>query len=143
MAKDKKWVDCPICGTDGSMNFQKGKTFEVKKTLIGKVKIENLSGYFCKECKDGFYDSKSQKIINAKLAEIKAIEASKVVTVSEVATLESLANELKTSKQFAHRIMKEGKLPYVIFAGQIHPYQKTLEEAKLRVKLLARKPSLG
>lgn len=130
MAKDKVWVDCPICGSDGSMSLKTNKIFESNKSDFGPIKVSGLSGYFCKKCGDGFFNIKSQNIINAHIAEVRAIRASKVVMVSEVTTLEMLAKTLHSSKQYAHKIMREGKVPAVYVAGEMKPFNQSILKAK-------------
>ena len=37
MAKDKKWIDCPLCGTKGSMVFHKDISRTYKSKNIKKL----------------------------------------------------------------------------------------------------------
>ena len=50
--KDKKWVDCPSCGSTNSMVFKSKVTENYNLKDYGLVKIADLEGYFCKVCKD-------------------------------------------------------------------------------------------
>jgi YgiT-type zinc finger domain-containing protein len=63
---DRVWVDCAICNEEGSMEFRKNQVF-----TAGKIYIEGLSGYFCRSCSEGFFDSDSKNKINSALSEAK------------------------------------------------------------------------
>ncbi|TGN08605.1 YgiT-type zinc finger protein [Leptospira bandrabouensis] len=133
MAKDKKWVDCPVCGSAGSMVLETNKTFESNIKDLGKIKVTGLTGYFCKVCKDGFFNRTSANKIEEAHMRLKAeIESSKV-HVSEVVHVREVTKILHNSRQDAYRLMKTGKLPYVLVAGEIHPYRRTIEEAKKKL----------
>ncbi|TGM22019.1 hypothetical protein [Leptospira meyeri] len=133
MAKDKKWVDCPVCGSAGSMVLETNRTFESNIKDLGKLKVTGLSGYFCKVCKDGFFNRSSMNKIEEAHMRLKAESESQVVRVSEIVRVSEVTKVLHKTRQEVYRMMKTGKLPYVLVAGEIHPYQRTLEVAKKKL----------
>ena len=72
MAKDKKWIDCPVCGASGSMVLKKNRTFESNIKDLGTLKVTKLFGYFCKECNDGIYHISSENKIEEAIRRKKA-----------------------------------------------------------------------
>ncbi|TGK79217.1 hypothetical protein EHQ23_19365 [Leptospira bourretii] len=130
MAKDKVWVDCPVCGEEKSMEFRKNQVFNASNEDFGKIKVEGLSGYFCKACSDGFFDISSKNKIKFAISEAKAKALSEIVKAVEVETIARLAKELHTSKTYAIQAMREGKVSSVFVAGEMRPFRKSIEEAK-------------
>ncbi len=134
MAKDKKWIDCPVCGASGSMVLEKNRTFESNIKDLGTLKVTKLFGYFCKECNDGIYHISSENKIEEAYMRLKAQVDSTKVKVNEVVSIKNIMEVLEKSRQEVYRMMKTGILPYVLVAGEIHPYKKTVEEAIRRKK---------
>ncbi|TGM87894.1 type II toxin-antitoxin system MqsA family antitoxin [Leptospira licerasiae] len=133
--KEKVWKDCPSCGSRDSMQYKKKQKFTAKVHGSDEtVNVTDLDGYFCSVCGEGIYTRQSQAKINEEVARVKAIIASKEVTVSEVIKVEELTGLLKTTRQNIHSMMKTGKLPYVIVSGEMKPYRATLTKARELVK---------
>ncbi|EIE01472.1 type II toxin-antitoxin system MqsA family antitoxin [Leptospira licerasiae] len=129
--KEKVWKDCPSCGALDSMQYRKNLKFAAKVHKSGEtVYVKDLDGYFCSACSDVIYTRQSQAKINEEVARVKAIIASREVTVSEVIRVEDLTGLLKTSRQNIHLLMKTGKLPYVLVSGEMKPYNATLMKAR-------------
>ena len=129
MAKDKKWVDCPSCGSIGTMKFSNKKTFEVKHKELGDVKLNKLSGYFCKKCDDGFFTIKSENTIEAHLAELQARKDADKVKASDLILVEDLARKWKKTKQYIHKLMNEGKIHYVYIGKLRFPRKEELNRS--------------
>lgn len=130
MARDKVWIDCPVCGEEKSMEFRKNQVFNASNEEYGKIKVEGLSGYFCKVCSEGFFDISSRNEIKLAISEAKAKALSEIVKVAEVETIERLAKALHTSKTYAIQAMREGKVSSVYITGEMRPFRKSIEEAK-------------
>ena len=126
MAKDKKWVDCPSCGSSGTMQFTNKRVFQVKHKELGKIMIENLSGYFCKKCDDGFFNIKSENAIEAHLADLQARKDADKVKASDLILVEDLAQKWKKTKQYIHKLMNEGKIKYVYIGKLRFPLKEEL-----------------
>ena len=116
--KEKNWVDCPICGSKGSMVFKSNLSENYQIKNYGSVKIIGLAGQFCKVCKDGFYNIKSQNHINAIVAEFKARKDANSVVAAELVSVDEMARRLKMTRQSIHKMMTKGKIKYV-FVGDI------------------------
>ncbi|TGM14201.1 YgiT-type zinc finger protein [Leptospira selangorensis] len=116
--KDKKWIDCPVCGETNSMVFKTdvSEIFNIKD--YGNLKITNLEGYYCKNCKDGILTRKSQNHINATIAEFKAKKDAEVTVAADLISVDEMAKKLKLSRQSIHKMMNIGKIRYV-FVGDI------------------------
>jgi hypothetical protein len=111
--REKKWVDCPVCGAQGSMKYTKDITTTLKSKNYKPIVIKGLAGYFCSKCKDGFYNRKSNNHFNSKLAEEKAKQDSTRIPASELLNVDDIAQKLDVSRQRVHQMMDEGKLHYV------------------------------
>jgi YgiT-type zinc finger domain-containing protein len=116
--KDKKWIDCPSCGEKNSMIFKSDHTETYSVKSYGNIKIPNLEGFFCKSCKDGIFTKKSQNIINAAVAELKAKKDADVTVASDLISVDEMAKKLKLTRQSIHKMMNIGKIRYV-FVGDI------------------------
>ncbi len=116
--KDKKWIDCPSCGESNSMIFKTDISENYIVKDYGIIKINNLEGYFCKKCKDGIFNRKSQNIINANIAEFKAKKDAEVTVASDLISVDEMAKKLKLTRQSIHKMMNIGKIRYV-FVGDI------------------------
>ena len=116
--KDKNWVDCPLCGSKNSMVFKSNLSENYQIKNYGSVKITGLEGQFCKVCKDGFYNIKSQNHINAAVAEFKARKDANSIVAAELVSVDEMARRLKLTRQSIHKMMNTGKIRYV-FVGDI------------------------
>ncbi len=116
--KEKKWVNCPSCGSKNSMELKKKLTENYHIKDYGSVKISGLEGHFCKICKDGFYNIKSQNHINSIVAEYKARKDANSIVAAELVSVDEMAKKLKRTRQAIHKMMNNGKIKYV-FVGDI------------------------
>ena len=116
--KDKKWVDCPVCGETNSMIFKTDVSENLNIKDYGNLKINNIEGYYCKNCKDGILTRKSQNYINAAIAEFKAKKDAEVTVAADLISVDEMAKKLKLSRQSIHKMMNIGKIRYV-FVGDI------------------------
>ncbi len=111
--KEKKWVDCPACGSKGTMNQRDGITKTFRHAGYVPIRIDGLDGRFCTACKDGFYSISSTRRINSILAEEKAKQDSSRVVASELLDVDHVVRRLAVTRQRVHKMMDEGKLHYV------------------------------
>ena len=124
--KEKKWVDCPSCGSKDSMALKTNITENYHVKDYGNLKITGLDGYFCKVCKDGIYSIKSQNLIHALVAEFKARKDANSVVAAELVSVDQMAKRLKITRQSIHKMMNKGKIKYV-FVGDIRLHLKNQE----------------
>ncbi len=111
--KEKIWVDCPACGSSGTMVYKKNISETFRHTDYKPVTISGLDGYFCSVCGDGIYSSKSRNRIDCLLADEKARQDSTRTLASELTMVDTIAKKLSVSRQRVHQMMDEGKLSYV------------------------------
>ncbi len=69
--KEKRWIDCPLCGSKGTMEYKKNISEKYCHNDCKPITIDHLDGQFCTVCKDGFFSIKSMKKINSTLADGK------------------------------------------------------------------------
>jgi len=115
--REKKWTDCPSCGSIKSMKYKRKAIESYNIKNYGKLKISGLDGYFCRKCMDGVFTKNSQKIINSKIAEFKASIDAKKVVAADLISVSDMAKKLNKTKQAIHKMMNEGRLKYVYAAG--------------------------
>ncbi|MCB1190596.1 MAG: hypothetical protein H7A23_19920 [Leptospiraceae bacterium] len=131
MAKDKKWIDCPLCGTKGSMVFHKDISRTYKSKNIKPFEVAGLKGYFCNNCKDGFFTQISMNKIRAEMAYHKAKYLSSTVTLSDLVPSNEIADVLGVSKQRVSIMLKEGLIKYAMNDyGVKLPLKSELERLK-------------
>lgn len=127
--RQKKWKDCPSCGSMGSMKLKKGVKETFKNKEYKAITITGLEGYFCDQCKDGIYTIKSQSKISSVLAEEMAKQDSARIVASKLITIDEAAKKLKKSRQRIHQMMDEGKLHYVFVGNLRFPIKDDLSKA--------------
>jgi len=129
--KEKIWIDCPSCGSKGSMKPKKNLSETYSPEGYTSIIIKNLDGQFCNICGDGFYSLKSEKIIKATMAEEKARQDSGRTVASELIEIDTMASLLSVSRQRVHQMMDEGKIRYV-FVGKLRfPVKETTPRSKI------------
>lgn len=134
MAKDKEWVDCPLCGRKGSMVFHKNISRTYKSKNIKKFEVTGLEGYFCINCKDGFFTRRSMNKIRAEMVYHKAKYLSSIVTLSDLVPSNEVAEVLGVSKQRVSTMIKEGLIKYAMNdSGVKLPLKSELERLKKEV----------
>lgn len=124
--KDKKWVNCPSCGSSNSMQFKKNvfETYQYKNEP--KITIGPLSGYFCKKCNDGIFNQKSSKLIKTKLTEHRARCDAKTTPASALMLVKEASQILKVTRQAVYKMMKEGKIESVFIGDLRLPKRKSV-----------------
>ena len=111
--REKEWVDCPVCGSEGTMELKNNIVKMITPKGYEAVKVGPLSGYFCKKCGEGFYTRESIKKREQQLADGIAKQSSTKITVDKLGDVTLICKKLKVSRQRVHKMMDEGKIPYV------------------------------
>ena len=125
--KEKRWIDCPICGAKTTMKHRSGISEKIKREGYKPFVIGDLEGQFCTKCGEGFLSIKSKKSFYAQYYEEIAKQDSEKTLVSEVMEVKELADILGVTKQRVHQMMQEGKVPSVFFGKNRMP--KRLDRA--------------
>jgi hypothetical protein len=128
--REKKWKDCPACGAKNSMR----KKTELEERMLPSgyppLDIEGLDGQFCESCGEGFWSLKSERRIARLLSEHMATYDAHRIVAAELASVQEAARILDMSVQGVHKMMKTGRLRYVIAGGSRLPIRKYLETAQ-------------
>ena len=131
--REKKWIDCPACGAKGSMHKKKNQEERFNPSGYPPVDISGLEGQFCESCGEGFWSLKSERRIARLLAEHMADYDATRVVAAELASVQEAAKAMHVTVQGIHKMMKDGRLRYVIAGGSRLPIRKHLaEKAKAR-----------
>lgn len=131
--REKKWIDCPVCGAKGSMQAKKGLRERFNPAGYTPVEVEGLAGQFCGVCGEGFWSLAAERTIARALAAHRAAEDSTRIVASELASVQDAAKALLITVQGVHKMMDEGRLRYVIAGGSRLPIRKDLvEQTKAR-----------
>lgn len=128
---------CPVCGAKASMNARKNLKEQFNPPGYPPVKISGLQGQFCDACGEGFWSLKSEQRIAQRLAEHMAEHDAHRIVVAELASVQEAANAMKITVQGVHKMMKEGRLRYVVAGGCRLPIRKDVTE-KARKRQRAR-----
>lgn len=137
--REKKWVDCPACGTRDSMQAGNDLSERFNPAGYAPVDITGLDGQFCTSCGEGFWSLKSERRIARHLAEHMARQDATRVVVAELASVQEAAQAMQMTVQGVHKMMNEGRLRYVVAGGSRLPIRKDLAEkakAKYRAPML-------
>ncbi|MBM3288677.1 MAG: hypothetical protein FJY92_00860 [Candidatus Hydrogenedentes bacterium] len=137
--REKKWVDCPICGSKNSMKARRGITehFEIAG-YPAPGKLIGLSGQFCSVCGDGFWSLASERKIARYLAHHMAEHDSKRIVAADLASVRETATRLRVTAQGVHKMMETGRLRSVFVAGKRLPIRAdVLKKAKQRGRATA------
>ncbi len=126
--REKKWIDCPVCGTKGSMRYSKGLMERFNPPGYEPIEVSGLDGSFCQECGDGFWSLKSKAAIAKELADSMAKQDSKRIVASEMLSVKEAAKLMRVTPQGIHKMMDEGRIHYVYAAGLRFPIRKDLTE---------------
>lgn len=111
--REKKWVDCPVCGAKGAMKHKVKIMESIKPMGYEPIMIGPLDGQFCTVCGEGFYSRAAMRIRTKQLAEAKAKQDSKKIAVADITDVDSVVKVMKVTRQRVHKMMDEGKIPYV------------------------------
>jgi len=134
--REKKWVDCPVCGAKGSMRYVKGITERFNPPGYEPIEATGLDGSFCQECGDGFWSLKSKAATAKQLAENMAEQDSRRIVASEMVSVKEAAKVMHVTPQGIHKMMDEGRIHYVYAAGLRFPIRKDLTEKAAAFKAL-------
>ena len=134
--REKKWVDCPVCGAKGSMRRAKGLKERFNLPGYEPIEVKGLDGSFCQECGDGFWSLKSKAVIAKQLAENMAQQDSKRIVASEMVSVKEAAKVMHVTPQGIHKMMNEGRIRYVYAAGLRFPIRKSVVEKAVAFKAL-------
>lgn len=119
--KNDKFKNCPVCGAENSVKER--INFKDIITPEGYTAIETgpLNGLFCDKCGEGFLDRESEKLFDKQIAEGKARQDSERLVISEITDVDFVVKKIKVSRQRIHKMMEEGKLPYVFIGERRYP----------------------
>lgn len=119
--KEKKWIDCPSCGSKGTMKYRKNISEKYHHNNYKPITIDHLDGQFCTVCNEGFFSIKAMKRINSILAEEKAKQDSSRVVASDLLEIDNVTKILNVTRQRVNQMMNEGKLHYVYVGNTRYP----------------------
>jgi hypothetical protein len=128
--KEKKWIDCPVCGSKGTMRVQKHLHQRFNTAGYAPIDVEELDGQFCEVCGDGFWSLKSERRITRELREHMAREDAGRIVASELASVPEAAEMLQVSRQAVHKMMNEGRLRYVLTPSLRLPIRQAVERVR-------------
>ena len=131
--RQKKWTDCPACGAKSSMRTKEDQAERFNPAGYPPLDVCGLDGQFCESCGEGFWSLKSERLIARLLAEHMAQHDATRVVAAELASVHEAAQVMQVTVQGIHKMMKEGRLRYVIAGGSRLPIRKDLaRRAKAR-----------
>lgn len=122
--REKKWIDCPACGSKKSMKTKKNQQERFNLSGYPPADITGLDGQFCDVCGDGFWSLKSERKITHSLGEHMALHDSTRIVAAELASVQEAAQKLEMTIQGVHKMMEEGRLRYVVAGGKRLPIKK-------------------
>lgn len=134
--REKKWIDCPACGDKKSMRKKKAISERFNPSGYPPLDISGLDGWFCASCGEGFWSIKSERLIACLLAEHMARHDATRVVAAELTSVQEAAQAMQMTVQGVHKMMKEGRLRYVVAGGTRLPIRKELT-AKAKARRLA------
>ena len=135
--REKKWIDCPSCGAKKSMRKKQRQKERINPAGYPPLDIAVLNGQFCASCDEGFWSLKSERRIAELLAEHMAQHDATRVVAAELASVQEAAKAMQVTVQGVHKMMKEGRLRYVVAGGTRLPIRKYIEK-KAQARLHAR-----
>jgi hypothetical protein len=126
--REKKWVDCPACGSKERMRRRKELRERFHTSGYPPLDIPHLDGQFCESCGEGFWSLKSERLIARLLAEHMAEYDGARVVAAELASVQEAAKAMHITAQGIHKMMREGRLRYVVAGGSRLPIRKDVAE---------------
>lgn len=136
--REPDWTCCPCCGAKGTMQRQSGRTERFNPAGYAPVEVGGLDGCFCTSCGDGFWSLKSERKIAVALAEHMARQDSQRIVAAELASVKEASDAMQINVQGVHKMMKEGRLRYVLAAGHRLPIRMYMPPADTRVETAPR-----
>jgi len=131
---------CHTCGAENSMKERKNFTDIVTPEGYDPIEIGPLSGHFCDKCGNGFLNRQSEKLLDKQVAEGKARQDSGRLAISEITDVDTVAKAIRVSRQRVHKMMEEGKLPYVFIGERRYPIKNQQIFDSLSKNLKKRSP---
>ena len=131
--REKKWKNCPSCGSKNSMIYKKNLSIHYNSKNYGEIIIKNLAGYECKICKEAIFTNKADRLRQSELTRRIALFETKKTYASELVPIEEFAKITNRSRQRIHQMMDEGKIRY-IFIGDKLRFPLRSEAAKFILK---------
>ena len=125
--REKKWVDCPVCGAKKSMRAHSNLSHVFEPRGYPPIEITGLSGQFCTLCNDGFWSLKSDKEIARCLNEHLAEHDARRVYAADLASVREAAETLQVTPQAVHKMMDTGRLRYVVAGDARLPVRSAIE----------------
>lgn len=116
-----KYKNCPICGAQNCMKERKNFKDTVTPDGYAPIEIGPLTGHFCSKCGEGLLVRESEKLFDKQIGEGKARQDSKRLVISEITDVDDVVKSIKVSRQRIHKMMEEGKLPYVFIGERRYP----------------------
>ncbi len=132
--RERNWTDCPCCGAKGAMRRQSGREERFNPAGYTPIEIGGLDGSFCASCGDGFWSLKSERRIAEMLAEHMARQDSQRIVAAEIASVKEAADAMQITVQGVHKMMKEGRLRYVLAAGHRLPIRMYMTPANAGIE---------
>lgn len=126
--REKQWIDCPVCGARKSMRTRKDQEERFNPSGYPPLDISGLEGRFCEVCGEGFWSLKSERRIARLLAEHMADHDAQRVVAAELTSVKEAATVMDVTAQAIHKMMKEGRLKYVVAGGARLPLRRDLME---------------
>lgn len=112
--RDRVYEDCPICGAKDSMNLKTNQSLEIESKQVGRFSVDQLSGYYCSVCGEGFLSIASRNRVQAVRARRLAELESERVPISKVLTIKTIVEKTGMAKQAISALIRSGKVPYVL-----------------------------
>lgn len=130
--REKKWANCPACGAKSSMQTQRDRTERLNPAGYPTLNISGLDGQFCESCGEGFWSLQSERRLTRLLAEHIAEHDARRVVAAELASVQEAASTMNMTVQGVHKMMREGRLRYVVAGGSRLPIRKDVAEKARR-----------
>jgi hypothetical protein len=111
------------------MHKQSGRMERFNPAGYIPIEVDGLDGSFCTSCGDGFWSLKSERKIAETLAEHRARQDSQRIVAAEIASVKEAADTMHITVQGVHKMMKEGRLRYVLAAGHRLPIRMYMTPA--------------
>lgn len=124
--REKKWVDCPACGAKKSMHKKEMQQERLIPPGYPPLDLFGLDGQFCDSCGEGIWSLKSERRIASRLADHMAEHDASRVVAAELVSVQEAAEAMDVTVQGIHKMMKEGRLRYVVAGGSRLPIRSDL-----------------
>ena len=140
--REKQWIDCPVCGAKGSMHKKTDQSERFNPPGYAPLSIDGLKGQFSENCGEGFWSLPSERRIIRLLAEHRAAEDETRVVAADLESVQVAAETLEMTVQGIHKMMREGRLRYVVAGGVRLPIRRDVAEKAMSRKITAKQPTV-